>query len=594
LSKLILKDYVLPVDQGMIREASSPPKKRDVVLCSFDMPLADFTNYTRNERFYSGNLWKNCFESDVVQEMLHTNTFFGEADHPLEQDRLETYMPYVSHAVRNPRIDESRGLVYGTIDVLDTPRGRIVKTFIDYGSQLGASSRGAGEVEQDGRVCESDYVLVGFDLVCIPSNVAARAPAHPAQGIAAPPSFEEAMGLYISQMQEQGNINQLREMRKIIEYAGASQNDSLVRRLDESIANLNKGCPSRCGGHGHDHGSGRKVIASGTNLTGGSQAHKDLEEALGYVQKLKKENAELRLQLSQKIGSANSLLETKSSRDYGKQGKKADKGQVMNERVLRELKDLQAELDESLYREEELQVSCENLELYCSDMEAYAESLEERIRSEQQEISKLNKKLKDLQGVVEQYEQELQVSDADSKRLKEANRKVKSLEAECRDLREQLAEERQRYEEAHDYYESALDALSSKVAGGDELREVYETKISQAHDQLDDMARYANDLIGFWARELGVSPDAIRGRLPENYTYADLNQVVEALKDYNVRKEKLPFALPKGAGRDFMFPKRKRGESFNANGGNTDAKEETDYEFLNEVLQHQTGSHEAK
>ena len=63
--------------------------------------------------------------------------------------------------------------VWGTVEILDTPSGRIVKDLMKSSVMLGLSSRGIGDVikEDTGfdRVTD-DYNLVCFDIVSEPST----------------------------------------------------------------------------------------------------------------------------------------------------------------------------------------------------------------------------------------------------------------------------------------------------------------------------------------------------------------------------------------------------------------------------------------
>ena len=62
--------------------------------------------------------------------------------------------------------------VMGKLKVVDTPSGKILKSLIEGGAQLGISSRGLGSVEQkDGEtVVQDDFQLICFDIVSDPST----------------------------------------------------------------------------------------------------------------------------------------------------------------------------------------------------------------------------------------------------------------------------------------------------------------------------------------------------------------------------------------------------------------------------------------
>ena len=148
------------------------------VLATLEGPFASYVVPTRNDRLYTRKLWERVINSEEVAEMFETRTFFGEADHPLAyQDRLETHLPQVSHCVTKLELKPD-GVVWGELEILDTPNGRLAKTLIDYGSKLGISSRGAGSTttDREGNVIvdEDTYTFVTFDLVVMPGNKVSR------------------------------------------------------------------------------------------------------------------------------------------------------------------------------------------------------------------------------------------------------------------------------------------------------------------------------------------------------------------------------------------------------------------------------------
>lgn len=136
---------------------------------------ADFENPTRNGRKYGLKLWKNVFNNSFVKEALNTKTLFGELDHP--EDRFEVLAKYACVCMTDYTIDENDGVVYGGFDILDTEAGRILKSLIDYGSQMGVSSRGEGDIIQgeSGEEVDPDtYDFACFDVVSTPAVAKAR------------------------------------------------------------------------------------------------------------------------------------------------------------------------------------------------------------------------------------------------------------------------------------------------------------------------------------------------------------------------------------------------------------------------------------
>ena len=58
---------------------------------------------------------------------------------------------------------------YGKLKVLPTPMGQLVSTMLESGVKLGVSSRGSGNVTEDGTGQVSDYEIITVDIVAQPS-----------------------------------------------------------------------------------------------------------------------------------------------------------------------------------------------------------------------------------------------------------------------------------------------------------------------------------------------------------------------------------------------------------------------------------------
>jgi len=88
----------------------------------------------------------------------------GEVDHP--QD-LKINLDRVSHLITEMWMDGPNG--YGKLKILPTPMGHLVKTMLESGVKLGVSSRGSGNVKEDGSGQVSDFEIVTVDIVAQPS-----------------------------------------------------------------------------------------------------------------------------------------------------------------------------------------------------------------------------------------------------------------------------------------------------------------------------------------------------------------------------------------------------------------------------------------
>lgn len=88
----------------------------------------------------------------------------GEVDHP---EGLNINLDRVSHLITEMWMDGPNG--YGKMKILPTPMGQLVKTMLESGVKLGVSSRGSGNVSEDGSGQVSDFEIITVDVVAQPS-----------------------------------------------------------------------------------------------------------------------------------------------------------------------------------------------------------------------------------------------------------------------------------------------------------------------------------------------------------------------------------------------------------------------------------------
>ena len=120
----------------------------------------------RNGRKYPKKVLENAVNK-YIKEQVNTNQALGELNHPSR--------PNVDPAEAAIRITElywEGDNVMGKAKVLDTPRGKIVKSLIEGGWVPGVSSRGLGSVKQINGINEVQdgfRLTVGVDVVWGPS-----------------------------------------------------------------------------------------------------------------------------------------------------------------------------------------------------------------------------------------------------------------------------------------------------------------------------------------------------------------------------------------------------------------------------------------
>jgi len=119
----------------------------------------------QNGRIYP----QSILEREIInyQKLIKENRALGECDHP-ESSVVE--LKNVSHIVREASLRGDD--VFGIIEILNTPAGKIIQSLIESGVTLGISSRGVGSTKRQGdtQIVQDDFQLICFDMVSEPST----------------------------------------------------------------------------------------------------------------------------------------------------------------------------------------------------------------------------------------------------------------------------------------------------------------------------------------------------------------------------------------------------------------------------------------
>lgn len=339
-----------------------------VVLATLDGPVMDYVHDTRNTRLYEEELCDTIYNSDYVAELISTNNFLGEPDHPMRhENRLDVHYPYVSHAIRNFRKVPEKGCYYATFDILDTPEGRILKTLIDYGVKLGVSSRGSGRtITKNGRIVVDPrtYRFITFDIVHMPGNKVARLPqvSESVSGSTPAQSLTEQIEDLISSKE----VDQLRSLLPVLNFLSESQDMSdLISKVESSINALNESNtiaePSTS-----DLLEAYSTIKSlKADLSEKDSMINSLTEEVSTLQESNQELQNTNSELSEKISRSSDLVKTHVTREQESR---------------RQMDQMRVELSKSLTQSRELSESLE--------------SLKQDLAHKVSEINELNEQLK--------------------------------------------------------------------------------------------------------------------------------------------------------------------------------------------------------
>jgi hypothetical protein len=101
------------------------------------------------------------------QKFIQENRALGECDHP---DTSVVELKNASHIIREAHMDGD--ICYGTVELLDTPSGKILQQLVEANVTLGISSRGVGSTRHEGdyQVVQDDFQLICWDFVSEPST----------------------------------------------------------------------------------------------------------------------------------------------------------------------------------------------------------------------------------------------------------------------------------------------------------------------------------------------------------------------------------------------------------------------------------------
>lgn len=158
MKHVLLIEELTPTESDIIVEQGTDQVDKQVYLTGVLMQ-SDIKN--RNGRNYP--LDEITREVDTANKRIQElNGIFGELDHP---QTLTVNLERISHVITELKMD--RGNAVGRLRLLETPMGKIGKELINSGVRIGVSSRGAGQVADNGIVSGFNFVTV--DIVATPS-----------------------------------------------------------------------------------------------------------------------------------------------------------------------------------------------------------------------------------------------------------------------------------------------------------------------------------------------------------------------------------------------------------------------------------------
>jgi hypothetical protein len=163
MKQLLVDTILFSASPRMIAE--SERKNGGKVIVSGVLQRAEAKN--QNGRVYPKKILMREVKK-YAETNIKENRALGELDHP---DSSVINLRNVSHNVLS--VDWKGNDVIGTVEILPTPSGNILKQLLGAGIRLGISSRGLGSVEEISESTvevQEDFELIGWDFVSNPST----------------------------------------------------------------------------------------------------------------------------------------------------------------------------------------------------------------------------------------------------------------------------------------------------------------------------------------------------------------------------------------------------------------------------------------
>lgn len=462
------------------KELSPEEKQARGILGRLYGPIASIVKATRNGRKYTESLWEKVFDNPLTKEMFAQGGVPGELDHPV--DREETCSEKIAIMMPEPPTKDRDGHLMGYFDIIDTPCGRIAYALAKYGFNLGISSRGSGDTYED---------LDGQELVDEDTY------SFNAFDLVLLPACKDAR-LQLAESLDTKKIKFQEAIQK--ELDNASEGDKKI--MTEALNNLkfteSIESPETQGEESIEADEQEVADNDGTDLV------ESLQEALKDNKDLQKQVLELQEKLSVSYTKEIKLMEENTKLKGAVKNLTESVGKA--EALSVQLTKTKTQLDAQVHTNEQQSKLLESYKSKLAQVGAEKRSLNENVSQKTSEVTELRSTVKSLNESVRQLNEEHKVQ----------------LES----LSSQISELKQDSEIKHKQY-------SQKLQKSNKLVESYRNVAKQAID------RYIESK----ALNLGITPNEIKNKLNENYSFDDIDQVCETLRSYKRNISKLPFNL---------------------------------------------------
>lgn len=522
------------VSSGTMSLVESTSKSNKRCLGTMYGPCADFKNPTRNSNFYSKPLWNNVFNNEYVKECLEDRAIIGELGHP--QDRLETDLSNSCITMTDYEFRDDEGLVYGKFDILDTPKGQLLKSLLDYGVRIGVSSRGDGEVvtneEGVNVVDEDDFNFIAFDAVILPAVRSAK-PSLITESVKV--DRANTVRAFTKIINESTNVNNLEVIRNVVESLNLPDTDSLLESVNNKSREL-----------------------SGMTTDQPDNLIEDLESATTRIN-----------ELSSEVSSLKDEIATCNSR-------------IKNQKYLRHKLIQDNEVTESKYSK---LLNAYKHKVMESSADAHSfHSLESELSAKDRVISKMEEELRTLRTANRNYSDKVNNLTEDLSTLRS---ELSSTRSDSKRYKNSVSELESSLIEAQKSYQELLSESSNRDSeyhsASDKVKSLSE-ELNRTRSLLKDSNAKLKSVIAGYAKSkcesLGVDYNRVSKSIDSNTTIESVDNLVESIQRESDRYRSLPITsdtLLNSIGNATLSINRSR------NSSDKDDVSDGTYEFMSEA-----------
>lgn len=488
---------------------------------------ADFKNPTRNGRLYPLGLWKRVFEDALFKESLENKTLFGELDHP--EDRFEPLMTEACVVMTDYRIDEDAGVIYGGFDILDTPKGRILKSIVDYGSVVGVSSRGQGDIIESvngEEVDEDSYDFACFDVVSTPAVEKARQTV--AESIKKT-NFKESVERQIKDAETVADLNIIRSVVRASDIK-KSDMDTIIESIEDKCNTLQNAGNTI---------SAEKNTSEPLNESAKTISDKDrrLHSCINGLRKQLSAYKHREKRYVESMSNKDAMIEQLKS-DLSAEKKRLSGIRADSKRQLTSVKESYDDrLTKSKNVERRLNERVDKTLSEKQNLEKQLRSMEDSYKSR---LTTLTERLRTKEDQISTLQDELSTSQENLKLLESENRSLKSSHSsEIRQIDSEV-----------DEYSNLLTEAQEKIASGNntisELKETvksYQGKLKKKDETLSAVQSNLKQFQEMYTKTAadisGIDPDSIYHSITDDTTPKQIDNLVEQYRRRIDRYNKL-------------------------------------------------------